>query len=63
MNSRKRPAKRAPVRKAPQGSSVGHGRTRTNGIERLAGGWSEEDLRQFERATACFEKIDDAICR
>jgi plasmid stability protein len=30
-----------------------------NGLEKLAGTWSQEALDQFERATAVFEHIDE----
>jgi hypothetical protein len=35
----------------------------TNGLERLAGGWSDEDLAEFERATESFERVDDELWR
>ena len=35
--------------------------TPTNGLERHAGGWSDEDLREFDAATACFEQIDEDL--
>lgn len=34
------------------------GQPADNGLKRLAGGWSQKDLREFERATAMFERID-----
>ena len=30
-----------------------------NGLERLAGGWTDEDLQRFEEATEEFERIDE----
>jgi hypothetical protein len=33
----------------------------SNGLEKHAGGWTDEDLRQFEAATACFEQIDEDL--
>ena len=33
----------------------------SNGLKKLAGGWSADDLREFERATAVFERIDDEL--
>ena len=33
----------------------------TNGLAKLAGGWSAEDLATFENATASFEKVDDEL--
>ena len=30
-----------------------------NGLEKLAGSWSQEDLESFERSTAIFETIDE----
>ena len=37
---------------------LGVGSPRSNGLGRLAGGWSEEDAREFERALASFGEID-----
>lgn len=34
-----------------------------NGLGRLAGTWTEEQLREFEEATGCFEQIDAEIWR
>lgn len=34
---------------------------RSNGLGRLAGGWDEEDVRDFERAVAPFEQIDEDL--
>jgi len=31
---------------------------RSNGLGRLAGGWSEKEFRDFEKATAQFEEMD-----
>lgn len=31
----------------------------TNGLEKLAGTWSQEELDHFEHATAVFERIDE----
>ena len=42
---------------------VDSGRPATNGLERLAGGWSEAELRDFERATERFERIDEDLWR
>lgn len=33
----------------------------SNGLKRLAGGWSEKDLREFEEATAAFGQVDDEL--
>lgn len=38
--------------------ALGVGTTRSNGLRRLAGGWSREDFEAFEEATALFEEID-----
>lgn len=35
--------------------------TRSNGLSKLAGGWSAKDLREFEEATADFEHVDDEL--
>ena len=44
------------------GLSDGSG-PRSNGLRRLAGAWSEEEYRDFERATAVFDGIDEEIWR
>lgn len=33
----------------------------SNGLARLAGIWTEEDLQTFERATEGFEKTDEEV--
>lgn len=38
--------------------SLGVGTTRSNGLGRLAGRWSEEEYRQFECAVAPFADVD-----
>jgi hypothetical protein len=35
----------------------------SNGLGRLAGTWSEQDLRTFEQATGMFEAVDDEVWR
>ncbi|MFW6012298.1 MAG: FitA-like ribbon-helix-helix domain-containing protein [Acidobacteriota bacterium] len=42
---------------------LGVGTERSNGLARLAGGWSEEEFLQFERAVAPFEEIDEELWR
>lgn len=37
---------------------LGVGSPRSNGLGRMAGGWSEEDAREFERVLAPFGEID-----
>ena len=32
-----------------------------NGLGRLAGSWTQEDLTRFEEATALFEQIDEEL--
>jgi hypothetical protein len=32
-----------------------------NGLGRLAGTWTEQDLSDFEEATRCFEVIDEDL--
>jgi plasmid stability protein len=39
------------------------GGTRSNGLGRLAGGWSEDEFRDFEQATAQFEAVDEELWR
>ena len=36
---------------------------RSNGLRQLAGGWSEAEYQQFERAIAPFGEIDEAMWR
>lgn len=38
-------------------------RSRSNGLGRLAGGWSEEEFRDFEQATRQFEEVDEELWR
>ena len=38
-----------------------HGGRWTNGLERFAGTWSEEEFEEFERNTAIFSVIDEEI--
>ena len=40
---------------------LGPERRLDNRLGRLAGTWSEDDLREFEAATACFERIDPEL--
>jgi hypothetical protein len=42
---------------------LGVGTTRSNGLARLAGTWSEEEFQELERAVAPFEEIDDELWR
>ena len=37
--------------------------TRSNGLGRMAGTWTEAEYREFEQAVAPFDEIDDAIWR
>lgn len=45
------------------GQGLGVGRSRSNGLRRLAGRWSDQELRDFERATAPFEEVDEELWR
>lgn len=38
--------------------ALGVGRPRSNGLERLAGGWGNERVRELERALEPFGEID-----
>jgi plasmid stability protein len=42
---------------------LGVGSSRSNGLGRMAGGWTEDEFRQFEEATAPFEHVDEEIWR
>ena len=39
------------------------GGSRTNGLERLAGGWSRAEAEEFDEAVAVFEQVDDGLWR
>lgn len=43
------------------GQGLGEQSVRSNGLGRLAGGWSEDEFRDFERATAQFEAVDEEL--
>jgi len=45
------------------GQGLGSQGARSNGLARLAGGWSEDEFRDFERATAQFEAVDEELWR
>ena len=42
---------------------VSAARSRSNGLRRLAGSWSEDDFRNFEQAVAPFAVIDEDLWR
>lgn len=42
---------------------LGVGTTRSNGLARFAGTWSEEEFREFEEAVEDFERIDEDLWR
>jgi plasmid stability protein len=44
-----------------QSLALDHDRGYSNGLGKLAGGWTEEDLEDFEKATAVFERIDEDV--
>lgn len=44
------------------GQSLGAQGARSNGLGRLAGGWGEDEFRDFERATVQFEEVDE-LCK
>ncbi len=39
------------------------GMTKSNGLAKLAGGWSDDDVADFERVTADFARVDDELWR
>lgn len=45
------------------GQGLGEQGVRSNGLGHLAGGWSEDEFRDFERATAQFEAVDEGLWR
>jgi hypothetical protein len=42
---------------------LGVGVSRSNGLARLAGQWSDEDFQCFEKAVAPFEEVDPELWR
>ncbi len=40
---------------------LGTVRARSNGLGSLGGGWSEKEFRDFERATAPVEEVDEEV--
>ena len=42
---------------------VSPGRNRSNGLRRLAGSWSEDEIRTFEQAVAPFAEVDEDLWR
>ena len=45
------------------GQGLGAEGVRSNGLGHLAGGWSEDEFRDFERATVQFEAVDEELWR
>ena len=45
------------------GLGIGAAARRSNGLTRLAGTWSAEQLNQFEEATAATEQVDEEMWR
>ena len=46
-----------------QGLGLDPGKPFSNGLGSMAGGWTEEDLREFDEATKPFEDIDEDAWR
>jgi plasmid stability protein len=44
-----------------QALGVGADATRSNGLGKLAGTWSQEELEAFAEATSLFERVDDEL--
>ena len=42
---------------------LGVGEPRSNGLARVAGRWSEDEFREFQRAVASFEEVDPELWR
>ena len=42
---------------------ISSGGSRSNGLRRLAGSWSEDEFRNFEQAVAPFAEIDENLWR
>ncbi len=47
----------------PEGLGVGAGVAKSNGLAKLAGSWSEADLREFEAGIAVTEQVDEDFWR
>lgn len=45
------------------GQGLGAQSARSNGLGRMAGGWSEEEFNDFERTMAPFEGVDEELWR
>lgn len=45
------------------GQGLGTRGIRSNRLGSLVGGWTEEEFRDFERATAPFEEVDEELWR
>lgn len=43
------------------GQRLGVGVARSNGLARLAGTWTDEELERFEEAVAPFERVDKEL--
>ena len=41
---------------------VSAGGSRSNGLRRLAGSWSDDDFREFEQAIAPLSEVDEDLC-
>ena len=46
-----------------EGLGVGVGFSKSNGLAKLAGSWSEADLREFEASIAVTEQVDKELWR
>ena len=46
-----------------EGLGVGAGFSKSNGLARLAGTWTEADLREFEASIAVTEQVDEELWR
>lgn len=45
------------------GQSLGVAGTRSNGLARMAGTWSDEEVAEFEEAVAPFGEVDPEVWR
>jgi hypothetical protein len=46
-----------------EGLGVGGGFSKSNGLAKLAGGWTEEEVREFEASIAATEQVDEELWR
>ena len=56
-------SERAELPSTPEAPDASSGRDPSNGLRRLAGGWSDDEFRSFQNAVAPLGEIDDELWR